>query len=123
MKLIIKESSWSGWTRDYKPKEVEKTYDIEMEKKYVIKTCKVGLTENERIEEVFSFDVIEVKDDSITIRPYQNLNVMNLITKAFVHDGRSKENEYSITIKLDETIKFSTPTYDAGDTFYLTLTE
>ncbi len=27
MKLMIKQSSWSGWTEDYKPKEIEKEYN------------------------------------------------------------------------------------------------
>lgn len=32
MKLIIKETSWSGWKKDYKPIEVEKEYDVELNK-------------------------------------------------------------------------------------------
>ena len=35
-KLQIKESSWSGWSEDYKPKEVTNKYDIVLEKEYKI---------------------------------------------------------------------------------------
>ena len=32
--LQIRESSWSGWDRDYKPKEVTRKYNIVLGKKY-----------------------------------------------------------------------------------------
>ena len=35
-KLRITESSWSGWTSDYQPKEVTKEYDVVLGKEYNI---------------------------------------------------------------------------------------
>ena len=46
MKLIIRLSSWSGWVRNYKPKEIEKEYDIQLNEKYIVKTSNVTLLED-----------------------------------------------------------------------------
>ena len=32
MRLRIKQSSWSGWSEDYKPKENEREYDVNLKK-------------------------------------------------------------------------------------------
>ena len=119
MKLKIVESSWSGWSKDYKPEEVEKEYDIELNKKYVIKTRKFSYKkDNEWVEEereIFSFNVIEINDSSIKIQTYQPFsdnddNTVNL---------QSDKKEFIIT--NEKELKLTTPTMDAGDIFILSL--
>lgn len=119
MKLRIKESSWSGWTKDYKPEEIEKEYELKDNEKYIIKQTKLIHYEgNERIEkeeELFSFDITEITDNSITIKTYQPFsdyddNTINL---------RSDKKEFMIT--TEKPIKLVTPTTDFGYIFILTL--
>lgn len=42
MRLRIKQSSWSGWSEDYKPKEIEREYDVNLNKKYVIDSSTIS---------------------------------------------------------------------------------
>ena len=119
MKLKIVGSSWSGWSKDYIPEKVEKEYDIELNKKYVIKTRKFSYKkDNEWVEEereIFSFNVIEINDSSIRIQTYQPFsdnddNTVNL---------QSDKKEFIIT--NEKELKLTTPTMDAGDIFILSL--
>ena len=119
MKLRIVESSWSGWSKDYKPEEIEKEYDINLNEKYVIKTRKFSLKkDNEWIEEereVFSFNIIEINGSSITIQTFQPFSdndggTINL---------NSDKKEFIITDK--KLLKLTTPTMDAGEIFILSL--
>lgn len=119
MKLKIVESSWSGWSKDYKPEEIEKEYDIKLNEKYIIKTRKFSYKkDNEWVEEekeIFSFSVIETNDSSIKIETYQQFSdntdgTINL---------RSDKKEFIVTDGLPLELK--TPTMDAGEIFILTL--
>ena len=119
MKLKILESNWSGWTKDYNPKETEKEYDINLNRKYVIKTEKISLKkDNEWIDEereVFSFNIIEINDSSITIQTYQPFSDNNNGTINMLSDKR----EFIITD--EKPLKLTTPTMDAGEIFILSL--
>ena len=119
MRLIIKHSSWSGWTKDYKPNENEYEFEIELNKKYVIETTKVSymngdeLVEEER--EVLSFNVIEVNNNSIKINTYQVFsdnedNTINLF---------SDKKEFIIT--TEKPLSLVTPTMDYGEIFIFNL--
>ena len=119
MKLKILESSWSGWSKDYKPEEIEKEYDIKLNEKYVIKTRNFSCEkDNEWVEEereILSFNISEVNDDSIKINTYQVFSdnedgTINLLTD---------KKEFIIT--TEKPLKLTTPTMDAGEIFILTL--
>ena len=103
-KLKIRESSWSGWTEDYKPKEVTNEYDIILNKEYVIKN------------DVFVFTIKEIGNDYIVIKttnPFSdNEKGINL---------RTDKTEF--TINSSKETKLMTPTMDAGYTYYLILTK
>lgn len=119
MKLIIKQSSWSGWSKDYKPEEIEKEYEIKLNEKYIIKTTNVSyLKDGKMVEEereVLSFNISEVNDNSIKINTYQPFsdnenNTINLHTD---------KKEFIIT--TEKSLKLITPTMDYGDIFIFTL--
>ena len=119
MKLKILESSWAGRIKDYKPKEIEKEYDIKLHEKYVINTGKFSfIKDNECIEEereIFSFNIIEMNDTSIKIKTYQPFSdndggTINLY---------SNKKEFIITD--EKPLKLTTLTKDAGKIFILSL--
>lgn len=119
MKLIIKESSWSGWSRDYEPEEIEKEYEINLGEKYVVKTIKSSYRKDgqtvEEEREILSFNISEVKDDSIKINTYQAFSdnengTINL---------RSDKKEFTVT--TEKPLKLATPTMDGGEKFIFTL--
>ncbi len=118
MKLKIKESSWSGWTKDYVPKEVEKEYDIKLNEKYVIKTRLYNHQEGDKWvdeeREEFSFDITEINDSSIKIQTYQPFSDsekgINL---------SSDKKEFIVT--TEKPLELVTPTMDEGDVFILSL--
>lgn len=102
--LEIKESSWSGWTPNYKPEEVTKEYDVVLNKEYVVNDGALGLT----------FTIEKINKDSITIKTTKSFSDYN--------DGidlMSKKTEF--TVKEGETLKLTTPTTDAGNIYYFTL--
>ena len=119
MKLKIVESSWSGWSKDYKPEEIEKEYDIKLNEKYVVKTSKFSHKQDDEWKEeerkIFSFTVVEINDSSIKIETNQ----------PFSDNADGTINLYSdkkeFVINEGTTIELTTPTMDAGDTFKITL--
>ena len=119
MKLKISEYSWSGYSKDYKPEEIEKEYDIKLNKKYVIKTRKFSYKQdNEWVEEekeIFSFNVVEINDSSIKIETYQPFSD-NTDGTINLH---SDKKEFIVTNGIP--LKLTTPTMDAGEIFTLTL--
>ena len=119
MKLKIVESSWSGWSKDYKPEEVEHEYDINLNEKYVIKTSKISLKkDNEWIEEereVFSFNIIEINESSIKIQTFQPFSDKDNGTINLFSDKK----EFVITD--EKPLKLTTPTMDSGEIFILSL--
>ena len=119
MKLIIKQSSWSGRSKDYKPVEVENEYEIKLNEKYIIKTTKVSYIKDgkmlEEEREVLSFNIIEVNDDNIKINTYQVFSdnedgTINL---------RTDKKEFIIT--TEKPLKLITPTMGYGEIFIFTL--
>lgn len=119
MKLIIKETSWSGWKKDYKPIEVEKQYDVELNKKYVIKTYEVSYVKDGNVvnenKEKFSFDIVEINDESIKIHTYQSF----LSNDSSTNNIRNDKQDF--VINTENPLKLITPTRDHGDVFFIKL--
>lgn len=101
-KLRIRESSWSGWTPNYEPQEVTKEYDVVLGEEYSINSGK------------FTFLIEEINNDNIIIKTSKSFS-----DKEEGIDLRSKKTKF--TIYLDEEIKLTTQTMDAGEIYYLTL--
>ncbi len=101
-KLRITESSWSGWTSDYQPKEVTKEYDVVLGKEYNIDSGN------------FIFKIKKVRNNSIVIetKEYFSDNEKGI-------DLRSKKRKFKIY--FDKETKLVTPTMDAGNIYYLIL--
>ena len=100
--LQIRESSWSGWDRNYKPKEVTKKYNIVLNKKYY--------TESGRLQ----FVVKDINNDNIVIKT----------TSSFSDSKKGinlSSNKKVFKVYYDEELKLVTPTTDAGEIFYLQL--
>lgn len=119
MKLIIKQSSWSGWSSDYKPNEIEKEYEIKLNEKYVVKTTKISYIKDEKMveeeEEILSFNISEINEDSIKINTYQVFSdnedgTVNLHTD---------KKEFIVT--TEKPLELITPTMDYGEIFIFTL--
>ncbi len=102
--LTIKESSWSGWTENYTPEETTKEYSIVLGKHYTT------------TDKNLSFTVKRVGLKSITIET----------TEPFSDTEKGidlKSNKKTFTIKLNNEVKLTTPTMDAGYIYYLTLND
>ncbi len=103
-KLKVIETSWSGWEKDYKPKEETTIHEIILNKEYVINKGTLGLT----------FVIKEINDDYLIINTTESFSDskdgidLNTIKKEF-------------TINLDEELKLTTQTMDAGNIYYLSL--
>ncbi len=103
-KLRIKESSWSGWTENYKPKEVTNDYEVVLDKEYSVDS------------DYFKFKITKINKDSIIIQtesPYSD--------KEKGIDLNSKKTEFEIF--LDKETELTTPTMDEGRIYYLQLVE
>lgn len=103
MKLKIRESSWSGWSENYKPREVTNIYDIELNKKYVI----------DKNEELV-FTIEKINDDGIIIKTTEPFSDSKKGIDLFT-------NKTEFTVSFDEEIELTTPTMDFGCIFYLQL--
>ena len=119
MRLQIKESSWSGWSKDDKPEEREMLYDLRLQEKYIIRTSKISYSEAGKIVEeemeVFSFYIVEIHSDYIKIKTCQPFSdnengTINL-----------KSDKTEFTVQCDKVLKLVTPTMDRGYTYYLRL--
>jgi hypothetical protein len=101
-KLQIKESSWSGWSANYKPEEVTNEYDIVLGKEYIIDS------------DSFIFKIKKINSKSIIIE-----------TKDAFSDSEdgidlnTKKKKFEVF--LDKEIKLTTPTMDEGKIYYLKL--
>ena len=119
MKLRIKQTSWSGWSKDRKSEEFVKEYDINLNEKYVIKTLTTSYKKDDELveeeKEVFSFDVIEIKQNSIKIHTYQPFSDNQ--------DGTVNLNsdKKEFIISEEKSLKLITPTMDYGEIFVITL--
>ena len=106
LKLKVKETSWSGWSKDYVPEEKEYQYDIELGKKYEVK--KRGE------EDVLVFTIAEVNTNSVKINTTKSFS-----DKESGIDLRTDKKEFEIVEGTD--LKLTTPTMDAGDIFIFSL--
>ncbi len=114
-KIKIVSSSWSGWSKDYVPKETESYCSLELNKKCVVKTRQYSHADGKQYEEdILSFEVVKINDDSVVIHTFQNFSD----SKKGI-DLRSEKRDF--VIKNGESIKLTTPTMDYGDIFTLTL--
>lgn len=117
MVLKIGQTSWSGWSEDYEPELIEEEYDVVLNKEYVIKTRQLSDTDgNEWEEEVLSFEITSIDDDSITIHTNQVFS-----DKEEGIDLNTNKQDFTITV--DELLTLTTPTMDEGDIFNFTLTK
>lgn len=101
-KLQIKESSWSGWSEDYKPKEVTNKYDIVLEKEYKINSDR------------FIFKIKKINSKSIIIETKDAFSDSK-------HGINLRTNKKEFEVFLDKEIALTTPTMDAGEIYYLKL--
>lgn len=116
-KMIVKQSSWSGWSEDYKPQEIENEYDIVVNKKYIITNKVLTWQDEEKVEkevEVLSFVISEVNDNSIKI----NTNRVLSDNEEGI-DLYTKKKEFIIT--TEKPLELITPTMDQGYIFIFTL--
>ena len=102
LKLQIKESSWSGWSKDYKPEEVTNEYDIVLGKEYRIDS------------DNFIFEIKKINSKSIIIKTKDAFSD----TKNGI-DLYTKKKEFKVF--LDKEIELTTPTMDEGRIYYLKL--
>ncbi len=119
MKLLIEESSWSGWSRGYKPEIINHEYRIILNEKYVVKTQKVSYLKNgkyiEEDRECFSFVIEEIGENYIIIKTNRPMSLskdgsINLIT-----------NDTVFKIELNKITKLVTPTMDMGEIYNISL--
>ena len=101
-KLIVKESSWSEWV-DSVPKEKATEYDVVKGKEYTINDYSFKVT------------ILDVKKDRIVIKTSQPL-----LGSANGVDLNSTKTEFDVY--LNKELKLTTPTLDAGEIYYFTLT-
>ncbi len=114
-KIKIISSSWSGWSEDYEPEETESYCELKLNEKCVVKTIQISDSAgNQREEEVLSFEITEITDDSVSIHTYQVFS-----------DNEEGIDLYStkqdFVIKNNESLELTTPTMDEGDIFTLSL--
>ena len=114
-KIKIISSSWSGWSADYEPIETEAYCELKLNEKCVVKTTQISDAKgNEHEEEVFSFEITDITDDSVSIHAFQVFS-----------DGEKgvdlNSDKQNFVIKNNESLKLTTPTMDVGNTFTLTL--
>lgn len=114
-RIRVVSSSWSGWSKDYKPVEKESFCEIKLYEKCVVKTRHYSDTSGrEWDEEILSFEVRSVDDDKISIHTFQD----------FSYDGSGLRNtKRDFVIEAGESLRLTTPTMDEGDIFTLSLTE
>ena len=105
-KLLLKESSWSGWVNDggIDSKIVTNEFDVVLNKEY------------SAINSDLTFKVIKINKDSIVIKTNQALS-----DNEEGIDLKSDKTEFKIY--LDKETKLETPTMDAGDIYYFTLSK
>lgn len=125
MKLIVEKSSWSGWSRDYKPiieveefDDLSKRFHWETILKTVITHMNGNVEYNDEIVPVskaeidfFSFIIMELGEDYIMIKTSEPMSsnddgTINLRTKETV-----------FRIEKDKKVKLTTPTMDSGDIY------
>lgn len=118
MKLKIKQTSWSGFNKDYKPNEIENEYDINVNQKYVIKVTNISFLKDGELvneeKEIFSFEIKEINSDNILIHTFQSFSDSENGV-----DLMSDKKDFIIT--LEKELKLVTQTMDYGDIFILTL--
>lgn len=102
LKLRIKESSWSGWIKDYKPKETTNDYEIELDKEYSINSDNLKFT----IKEIGK-DYIIIKTDKVFSDKESGIDLL------------SKKTEFKVY--LDKETKLTEAQTDEGNIYYLSL--
>lgn len=114
-RIRVVSSSWSGWSKDYKPVEKESFCEIKLYEKCVVTTRHYSDTSgSEWDEEILSFEVRSVDDDKISIHTFQD----------FSYEGSGLRNtKRDFVIEAGESLRLTTPTMDEGDIFTLSLTE
>lgn len=104
LKIVVVETSWSGWNLDEKPEEKKHEYSVKLNKEYVVNGNSLGL----------AFEITEINDDYVVIKT----------TEAFSDaeqgiDLGSRKTEFKVY--YDKETKLVTPSTDAGSIYYLSL--
>lgn len=125
MKLIIEKSSWSGWSKDYKPNIETQQFDNLKNILHWETILKTSIT-NQMAEieyngkttkiakagvEFFSFTIMELGEDYIMIKTNRSMSEGN--------DGRINLNSKETTFKIEKgkKVTLTTPTMDQGDIY------
>ena len=89
-KLQIKESSWSGWTQNYKPKEVVNKYNVTLGKEYNIDSG------------ILIFKITKINNDSIIIETKDSFS-----DNENGVDLQSKKKKFKVSINKELTLTTS----------------
>ena len=125
MKLIVEKSSWSGWSRDYKPNievvefdDLRNMFHLETILKTVIAHTSGSVEYNNEIVpvskveiEFFSFIVMELGEDYIVIKTSEPMSS---------NDDGSIDLHTKVTvfkIEKGKKLKLTTPTMDSGNIY------
>lgn len=104
--LHVVTSSWSGWSSDYKPEEVDYYFEVQ-------KGCGYGFPEV--IGHEVAFTIVGVGESGITIRFNEELSVLK--------DGKINLSGFTNTydVAFGETVEVVTPSMDEGAIYTFTL--
>ena len=116
MKIKVISSSWTN-SKDYTPKEEESFYEIQLNKKYVVKAREYSNVNGDtHSEEIFSFEVSQISDNSVSIHTFQPFSDKE-------QGINLRSNKQDFTIDTDKPVRLITPTMDRGDIFTLSLVD
>ena len=115
MKILIKQTNWSGWDEGSST-ETNFKYDIKLKKEVIVKSTKYTTSKKSLfgkktfVEVDFSFKVLEIAEDYLKLQTNGSAGG--------VYDKAKKKYVAQIsTIKLGEVLKFETKTMDSGSSF------
>ena len=113
--IEIVSSSWSGWSSEYEPDKKVSYCKIALGEKCTVETKQLSDFEgNKWDEEILSFEVTSIDDDSVSIHTFQVFSDQE--------DGIDlRSNKQDFVIKHGESIELTTPTMDMGYVFTLSL--
>jgi len=120
MKIYIDELTWSGWTYDgFEPKlRKQHEFEVLLNKKYVVTELKVSHRNpnniwEDVIEEIFSFEIIEINDKFIKIKTntdFSSKKTNGKVDSADIID--SSPNEFRLY--FEEELELASNTLDMG---------
>lgn len=114
MKLFVEESSWSGWTENYKPEIVNHEFEVVQGKTYNVGSIKLmGAKDKDwREEPKLAFSIKKIKNNQIVIRTDRKM------CNEYISFNQIEDK---FEIKIGQALKLITPTKDQGNIFTFTL--